>query len=110
MSRLTGGKYSQLSFDRELDATAKRSGDTLPHEEAFLSEGTADQLYLALRLALADLLLPQPDACPLILDDAFLTFDDQRLALALHVMTELAQTRQILLFTCQSREGRMLGK
>ena len=89
---------------------AVREGDSLAERPlSYLSQGTADQLYLALRLALADLLLPRPDACPLILDDAFLTFDDQRLALALEVIQELAQTRQVLLFTCQSREGRMLG-
>ena len=87
-----------------------REGDSLAERPlSYLSQGTADQLYLALRLALADLLLPQPDACPLILDDAFLTFDDGRLALALEVIQELAQSRQVLLFTCQSREGRMLG-
>ena len=107
-SRLTDGQYTQVSLTRDLEVTV-REGDSLADRPlSYLSQGTADQLYLALRLALADLLLPQPDACPLILDDAFLTFDDQRLALALGVMQELAQTRQILLFTCQSREGRML--
>lgn len=107
-SRLTQGQYTQVSLTRNLEV-AVREGDSLADRPlAYLSQGTADQLYLALRLALADLLLPQPDACPLILDDAFLTFDDQRLTLALEVMTELAQSRQVLLFTCQSREGRML--
>ncbi len=107
-SRLTQGQYTQVSLTRDLEV-AVREGDSLAEcSLSYLSQGTADQLYLALRLALADLLLPQPDACPLILDDAFLTFDDQRLTLALEVMEELAQTRQILLFTCQSREGRML--
>ena len=109
-SRLTDGQYTQVSLTRNLEVTV-REGDSLADRPlAYLSQGTADQLYLALRLALADLLLPRPDACPLILDDAFLTFDDRRLALALEVIQELAQTRQILLFTCQSREGRMLRK
>jgi uncharacterized protein YhaN len=108
-SRLTDGQYTQVSLTRDLEV-AVREGDSLTERPlSYLSQGTADQLYLALRLALADLLLPQPDACPLILDDAFLTFDDQRLALALEVILELAQSRQILLFTCQSREGRMLA-
>ncbi|MBQ2926271.1 MAG: AAA family ATPase [Ruminiclostridium sp.] len=107
-SRLTEGRYTQVSLTRDLEVTV-REGDSLAERPlSYLSQGTADQLYLALRLALADLLLPQPEACPLILDDAFLTFDDRRLALALEVMAELAQTRQVLLFTCQSREGRML--
>lgn len=107
-ARLTNRQYTQVSLTRDLEVTV-REGDSLADRPlSYLSQGTADQLYLALRLALADLLLPQPDGCPLILDDAFLTFDDQRLALALEVMEDLARTRQILLFTCQSREGRML--
>ena len=108
-NRLTQGQYTQVSLTRDLDV-AVREGDSLADRPlSYLSQGTADQLYLALRLALADLLLPQSDACPLILDDAFLTFDDNRLALALDVMQELAKTRQVLLFTCQNREGRMLA-
>ena len=39
-----------------------------------------------------------------------MAFDDGRLALALGVIQELAKTRQVLLFTCQSREGRMLNE
>ena len=110
MSRLTGGKYSQLSFDRELDATAKRSGDTLPHEEAFLSEGTADQLYLALRLAICELALPEGCSCPLILDDALVNFDDERMGYALEVLKEISEKRQVILFTCHEREKEYLAK
>ena len=57
---------------------------------------------------MADLVLPTPDACPLILDDALLAFDDDRLAEALHLLTELAAKRQVILFTCQHREFFML--
>ena len=64
-----------------------------------------DQLYLALRLAICDLLLPD---CPIILDDALVYFDDERLRVALEVLRELGGQRQILLFTCTDREKRML--
>ena len=43
-------------------------------------------------------------AAPLVLDDALVHFDGERLALALDLLKELAKTRQILLFTCQNRE------
>lgn len=109
-SRLTNGQYTQVSLTRNLEVAVREADSLADRPLAYLSQGTADQLYLALRLALADLLLPQPDACPLILDDAFLTFDDGRLALALGVIQELAETRQVLLFSCQSREGRMLNE
>ena len=45
---------------------------------------------------------------PLVLDDALVRFDDRRLKAALEILQELSQNRQILLFTCQSRENRML--
>ncbi len=108
MARLTGGKYAELSFDRSLDATAKRSGDTIAHERAFLSEGTADQLYLALRLAICELALPEGCSCPLVLDDALVNFDDERMGYALELLREIAKERQVILFSCHDRERRYL--
>lgn len=107
-SRLTKGKYTQVSLTRSLDVTVREGKSLTDQPLSMLSQGTADQLYLSLRLAVADLVLPDPNGCPLILDDALLTFDDNRLALALHCLTELAQTRQVILFTCQHRESLML--
>ena len=66
------------------------------------SDGTVDQLYLALRLAVSRALLP---GAPLVLDDALTRFDDRRLAAALELLRR--EDRQILLFTCQSREARL---
>ena len=70
-----------------------------------MSQGAADQLYLALRLAISDLVLPADKQVPLILDDAFTNFDDERCAAALDFLSAEAARRQILLFTCQSREA-----
>lgn len=106
--RLTQGQFSQVNLDRGLNVTLREEGALADHPLALMSQGTADQLYLALRLAVADLVLPQPQACPLILDDALLAFDDNRLALALRLLTQLAQDRQVILFTCQHREFFML--
>ena len=69
-----------------------------------LSQGAADQLYLAVRLAICDMVLPADKRVPLILDDALVTFDDERLHAALDYLLEESQRRQILLFTCQKRE------
>ena len=57
-----------------------------------------------MRLAVCDLVLPGEDPAPLILDDALVNFDDERLSLALKLLQDLSSRRQILLFTCQSRE------
>ncbi len=103
MEALTGGRYRALRFDRDFSATAQRLEDTVPRESAFFSTGTLDQAYLALRLSVCDLALGTGD-CPLILDDALVNFDDERLACALRVLADTAQRRQVLLFTCSGRE------
>lgn len=64
-----------------------------------LSEGTRDQLYLALRLAALEQHLESHEPLPLILDDLFITFDDQRSAALLKVLARFAKRTQILLFT-----------
>ena len=108
MSALTGGKYVSLSFSRDLDATASRDTDTIAHEKSFLSQGTSDQLYLALRLAICQLALPEGCSCPIILDDALVNFDDERMANAMEMLLELGKERQIILFSCQDREKKWL--
>ena len=101
LSRLTGGKYHALSLDKELEASASGERDVLPHSALYLSKGTVDQIYLAVRLAVCDLCLPD---APLVLDEALATFDDVRAKRALELFQELAQQRQILLFSCHHRE------
>ena len=103
MYRLTGGRYDELTLDRQLTPQARLTGDISTREAAFLSAGALDQLYLALRIAICELALPD-DACPMILDDALVNFDDERTVLALNLLLELAKDRQILLFTCHKRE------
>ena len=80
----------------------------LPRRALFLSRGTVDQIYLAVRLAVYDLCLKGQQA-PLVLDDALAAFDDGRMALALDLLVRLAEERQILLFTCQGREAACLA-
>ena len=58
-----------------------------------------------MRLAICELVLPGGDPIPLILDDALTHFDDRRCAAALRFLRQEAETRQILLFTCHSREA-----
>ena len=108
LSRLTGGRYREVSLDRELDASATEGGGVLPRRALFLSKGTVDQIYLAVRLAVYDLCLKKRQA-PLVLDDALAAFDDRRMALALELLVQLAEDRQILLFTCQGREAACLA-
>ena len=68
-----------------------------------VSAGTQDQIYLALRLAIMDCLSPD-EKLPLILDDAFARYDEDRLEQVLRILAGEAEERQILIFTCQNRE------
>ena len=62
-----------------------------------------------MRLAVWQLCLPREERAPLVLDDALVAFDDGRMELALDCLRELGQERQVLLFTCQSREAKALA-
>lgn len=104
LSRLTGGKYHALSLDKELEASASGERDVLPHSALYLSKGTVDQIYLAVRLAVCDLCLPD---APLVLDEALAAFDDVRAKRALTLLQELSEQRQILLFSCHTRESKL---
>lgn len=106
MVRLTGDRYDKLQLDRELNLLSGTQDEVTLHCPLWRSDGTADQLYLALRLAVAKALTPD---APLILDDALVRFDDIRLRATLDILKEEAQHKQILLFTCQSRERNMLS-
>ena len=94
-----------MILDKTLRAAAEPAGTGVPRDVGYLSAGAADQLYLAVRLAVCDLVLPPENAVPIVLDDALSSFDDQRCAAALDYLRKEAEKRQILLFTCHSREA-----
>ena len=75
-----------------------------------LSEGTADQLYLALRLAAISLHLENHPAIPLILDDLLMTFDDERIKALMPVLEELSKQTQILIFSHHAHLKTLVGK
>ena len=103
-SALTGGKYDKVLLSRDLTLSAEAAGDPMSRSIQLLSQGAADQLYLAVRLAICDMVLPAEKHVPLILDDALVSFDDTRLRAALDYLLAESAQRQILLFTCQGRE------
>lgn len=105
---MTGSTWSHILLDREFHLSAESGSDPTRRSVQLLSAGTADQLYLAVRLAICEMILPPEQNPPLILDDALLTFDDARLSTTLNYLTQLGAQRQILLFTCQGREAALL--
>lgn len=104
MDYLTDGRYDELVLARDLSAKARSADDPTPRDTAYLSAGTADLLYLSVRLALCELTCPADDPCPLVLDDTLVNFDDARAARARALFREIAQHRQVILFTCHERD------
>jgi uncharacterized protein YhaN len=100
-SRMTAGRWAKLlpewSDDNQILIAERDDGLRLP--VARLSEGTADALYLSLRLAAIEVRLDAAPPIPLLLDDVLMTFDDERAALALQGLAELAQRNQVVYFT-----------
>ena len=106
-AKLTGQRYQRLSLGQDLSLEAGAQGETTLRGTLWRSDGTVDQLYLALRLAVAEELTPE---APLVLDDALVRFDDVRLAAALEILREEAEQKQVILFTCQGREQALHAK
>ena len=107
LSRLTGGAYDRIAINEDLSLLSAREGETTLREPHWRSEGTGDQMYLALRLAVWEALSP---SSPLVLDDALVRFDQARMEKALDLLKDLCQKRQILLFSCQEREKDYLNR
>lgn len=106
LSALTGGVYTSATLPRTFEPTAKQESATLPRRAITLSQGTSDQLYLAVRLAICQVLLtPQ---VPLVLDDVLTAFDDSRGQMALRLLHQLGKEQQVLLFSCHRREEQWL--
>ena len=103
-SAITAGRYGKVLLSRDFSLSAEMAGDPVGRSIRLLSQGAADQLYLAVRLAICDMVLPTEKRVPLILDDALVSFDDDRLRAALDYLLAESEKRQILLFTCQKRE------
>ena len=102
LARMTEGRYHSITMRDDFSLQAGAGQEETLHDALWRSDGTVDQLYLALRLAVAEELTPN---APLILDDALVRFDDTRMRAAVSILQELAENRQVILFTCQGREA-----
>lgn len=100
MQFVTGGKYDGVMLDRDFSATVHEAGGNVPRNAEYLSAGTLDLMYLAVRLAVCSLALPESANCPLIIDDALVNFDADRRRQAMALLEKIAQERQVILFVC----------
>lgn len=101
LSTLTENRYHSLTMGEDFSLQAGAGQEDVLHDAIWRSDGTVDQLYLSLRLAVAEELMPE---APLVLDDALVRFDDARMAQALKILRQMAENKQVICFTCQNRE------
>jgi len=107
VSGITGGIYDSMYIDDELNIFMNTKHRLVPLEQ--ISRGTMDQIYLALRLAVAKLLAnDSEDVLPLLFDDSFANYDEKRLRSVFRWLNDTFKNRQILLFSCHKREAQML--
>lgn len=107
ISKITDGKYTNIVPNDEQGLLVELdNGNYEPASK--LSVGTIDQLYLSLRLSMVEEL--SEENMPIILDEVFAYYDDERLKNALIFLNEKCKNHQILIFSCTNREKEMLEK
>jgi len=102
-NRMTDGEYDSLQVEFDDKDQPKLVG-MRPNKQTsvmanLMSDGTADALYLSLRLASLEVHLSTHHPIPLIVDDCLVQFDDDRAAAALRILSDLATRTQVILFT-----------
>lgn len=107
VSEITDGKYNKIMFNDEVGLIIELgNGNYVPASK--LSIGTIDQLYLSLRLSMAEEL--SKESIPIILDEAFAYYDEERLENILEYINKKFNNHQIIIFTCTNREKEVLEK
>ena len=107
ISNITNGKYNNIRFNDEEGLIVEiENGDYIPASK--LSVGTTDQLYLSLRLSMIEDL--SKESMPIILDETFAYFDDERLENVLKYINDKFKNHQVILLTCTKREKDILDK
>ena len=105
LSSITGQKYDKISFDEKMDISLIKDAHLIPLNQ--LSQGTLEQVYFAIRMAVGKVMMMEEEMF-FSFDDAFVMYDDERLK---HVLRYLSgQTHQSLIFTCSKREMELLDR
>ena len=104
-SNISNGKYKKVIFNEEKGLVVElENGEYISANR--LSAGTIDELYLSLRLSMLDEI--SNEKMPIILDETFAYFDDERLKNSLIFLAEQSEEHQIIILTCSNREKQIL--
>lgn len=96
-ARLTDGKYSGMTVSKSFSINVSLRENPISREAEYLSNGTFDQAYLSLRLALSSVL---GEDLPLFLDDTLTQYDDIRAQATLRFLKDYSKAGQLVMFTC----------
>jgi uncharacterized protein YhaN len=107
LQQLSSGRYCRIGTDDQLTVRVEVPQNGEMPSVSSLSGGTADQVWLAVRMAAIRVLEQGGETLPLFLDEPFAQYDEARTKAALSWLRELARDRQIFLFTCRERDMRM---
>ena len=99
-NHLTCGKYDSVNISKNFELGFNSPDAFGLKSSAHLSNGTTDQLYLALRLAVTELISDQNEPLPLFMDDPFEAYDETRSKMAIDFLKDYSNSRQTVLFTC----------
>lgn len=99
LPQVTGGRYNNCRVDPKTLLVEVREAQGGWRDASLLSHGTAEQIYLLLRLALCRHLVTEEETCPLILDDPVSACDSQRRVLVLETLLAISAETQVIVFT-----------
>lgn len=97
---ITDGKYVQVYAPTDSSVFQVESIDNIRYTVNELSQGTIDQLYVALRLAISEI-MSEKHGLPFVIDDAFVHFDPIRIKKMIAILQQVAEKQQVILFTCR---------
>ena len=107
VKKITNGKYDDVYIDINHNIKMKTEHGEYVNLERF-STGTIEQVNLALRLAYIDTI--SKESLPIILDEAFAFYDDERLANIMRFLSQEYINRQVIIFTCSNREKKIIDE
>ena len=105
LALLTGGRYVDLDLGKKLTVIRK---DGKKRDVKYLSRGTAEQLYFALKLAFVEQIKDEINL-PILIDDSFVNFDDNRIKYIEQLLKKISENNQVLIFTAQENLVEKLG-
>ncbi len=107
LSHITDGSHSTLAtgIDNEINTEFRNAVHSLWE----FSDGTIDQMYFALRIAAAEV-FSEKESVPIIIDEAFAYYDEDRIKSTFDLLSEIAKEKQVIVFTCKEKEIELISE